>query len=436
MSGIKKEGFLEKIGGNVRNWKRRWFVLQSKSLDYYKKRDLNDQCGSIPIIDCTLSIEPASDAPGFYFMIKLPARLDEAKRTEYLIRASSEEERAEWMEAIRVSTVITVTHTNIAAALKVNPRNPGVYLPIPYFIRDALNFLNENCLEHEGLYRLPGSTINVNNMLDQANQNQTIEFREEKDTCSFIKGYLSRLSEPIFPCTLIETLSNVFQLSEDKQIEPVKNIIHCLPIPNYVFLHFFFSHILKLFEKQEVNKMNMQAINVCIGPSLIRSPDVMTCQEGSTTKTNGNPFKDSNIQQSLCEFIVKNFYVIFSDNPLMLYSSQVSSQFYQLARQQESEYPYVLDVPVGSVVQSCAEDKTGWTICVCNDKWGIVHRTSLTDVKDQKTLLKSLGSQTEKWKIAEEKLQEIRTKSPEAYQLYNILYATISDYRQRATKVK
>lgn len=32
----RKEGFLTKLGGRIKNWKRRWFVLEDGKLYYYK----------------------------------------------------------------------------------------------------------------------------------------------------------------------------------------------------------------------------------------------------------------------------------------------------------------------------------------------------------------------------------------------------------------
>lgn len=32
----RKEGYLTKLGGRVKNWKKRWFVLSDGKLYYYK----------------------------------------------------------------------------------------------------------------------------------------------------------------------------------------------------------------------------------------------------------------------------------------------------------------------------------------------------------------------------------------------------------------
>jgi hypothetical protein len=43
-SGIKRQlhaGWLTKEAGSGRNWKKRWFVLDSENLSYYKDKKVN-----------------------------------------------------------------------------------------------------------------------------------------------------------------------------------------------------------------------------------------------------------------------------------------------------------------------------------------------------------------------------------------------------------
>ena len=90
-------GFFEKLGGNVHNWKKRFFVIYENNLLYFKDKDMKDHLGSIPLIDINLSNELPSDGPGFYFMLKCPASSG-ANRTEYLFRTSTEEDRLTWCD--------------------------------------------------------------------------------------------------------------------------------------------------------------------------------------------------------------------------------------------------------------------------------------------------------------------------------------------------
>ena len=39
VDGVLRKGYLEKKGGRVPSWKRRWFVLKRDSLVYYDSRD-------------------------------------------------------------------------------------------------------------------------------------------------------------------------------------------------------------------------------------------------------------------------------------------------------------------------------------------------------------------------------------------------------------
>lgn len=43
---VEKAGWLEKEGAMVKNWKKRWFVLQGNSLHYYKDKDVRTNLAS------------------------------------------------------------------------------------------------------------------------------------------------------------------------------------------------------------------------------------------------------------------------------------------------------------------------------------------------------------------------------------------------------
>lgn len=103
-----KQGFLTKQGLLVKNWKRRWFLLQNHVL-YYFSSPLTDQqanqakaiskaAGSIPL-DEFCDVKPAPDCPKpFAFQISTRDRT-------YYAYADDSEQLDEWISAIRQSIV-------------------------------------------------------------------------------------------------------------------------------------------------------------------------------------------------------------------------------------------------------------------------------------------------------------------------------------------
>ena len=196
---ILKEGYLEKMGGKVQSWKTRWFILREKKLDYFKDQSRSEQLGTIPIIDCLVTVEDGPDSSAFYFMCRLPASTV-AKRREFLIRARKEEDRRAWMEAIAGANVVTIFNTPLDRALKVNPAKPGLWVPIPYFIVKAFRYIEENWLRAEGIYRLNGDARQISALTTTINENKPVEFSNQNTATGLIKAYFTGLPD----CLLME----------------------------------------------------------------------------------------------------------------------------------------------------------------------------------------------------------------------------------------
>lgn len=93
-----KEGYLSKVGGRIKTWKRRYFILLPDRLDYYKKKGDREPKGSIPLTkgSTTLAIEsPQRGEPACLFSVTTPG----AKRA-YTIAAYDGRDREEWLLAL------------------------------------------------------------------------------------------------------------------------------------------------------------------------------------------------------------------------------------------------------------------------------------------------------------------------------------------------
>lgn len=417
---VRKSGWLEKMGGSVHTWKKRFFALTPNALYYFKDQNYKDSLGTIPILRSRLSKEPETDGPGFYFNVRVPAGV--AKRTDYLIRATSDEEREAWMDEILKVSIIPVFKSPLMNALMVNPHKPGTQVPIPFFFAKAIKFIEENYLETEGIYRMNGSQAKIETYMTALDENANIDFSEPHTTTGVLKLFLRSLPEPILLFENQPTLRQITSLPDDAQCAPMKNLVGKLPIGNFLLLAYLFGHLRKVLEHEQVNKMNMRAISVCFGPSLIWGQD----ETG---------FGDSELQMATCLILLVHYDEIFGPKPMLNYASKGTTSLKRLIEEQDVIWPYTLDAPVGSLVQVVAEDKYGWTICVWNDRWGAVHKRSLAPVTSPREILQGLASQSQKWKMDPEDLTRMAGRCPEAVQLYDLLLQRVTQLREQAGKI-
>lgn len=90
-------GWLQKQGGKLQSWNKRWFVLTSEGLYYFKSQAKDDDIkseGSVPLIfsDCT-NAEVKTDRKFCFSILTL-------ERT-YFLQASTAQEMKDWMSAIQ-----------------------------------------------------------------------------------------------------------------------------------------------------------------------------------------------------------------------------------------------------------------------------------------------------------------------------------------------
>uniref|UniRef100_A0A7M4FQ32 Cytohesin 4 n=1 Tax=Crocodylus porosus TaxID=8502 RepID=A0A7M4FQ32_CROPO len=112
-----REGWLLKLGGRVKTWKRRWFILTDNCLYYFEYTTDKEPLGIIPLEN--LSVQQVDDPkkPNCFELFnpnckgqKIKAcktdgdgKVVEGKHQSYKISAPTPEERNQWIEAIRTS---------------------------------------------------------------------------------------------------------------------------------------------------------------------------------------------------------------------------------------------------------------------------------------------------------------------------------------------
>jgi len=113
----EREGWLEKQGGNWKNWKRRWFVLNDRCLYYFQHTAENAPKGIIPLEGVKVRPLPNKNGKDWVFEIFSDSGSEVVKgcktdshgavvqgnHKHYRMAASTQEERDHWMSAIEDS---------------------------------------------------------------------------------------------------------------------------------------------------------------------------------------------------------------------------------------------------------------------------------------------------------------------------------------------
>eukprot|EP00298_Acanthocystis_sp_HF-20_P018968 c22143_g1_i1.p1 GENE.c22143_g1_i1~~c22143_g1_i1.p1 ORF type:complete len:124 (-),score=39.04 c22143_g1_i1:143-481(-) len=92
---VDRCGYMTKLGGVVKNWKTRWFVLSGSVLTYYKsKDDTSSPAGTIDLKNCkTVKVCMDNIGKAHTLEVSVPGR-------NYFLSCDDDDTMNEWLGAI------------------------------------------------------------------------------------------------------------------------------------------------------------------------------------------------------------------------------------------------------------------------------------------------------------------------------------------------
>lgn len=156
---------------------------------------------------------------------------------------------------------------------------------IPIVVQSCICFINLNGLHHEGIFRVPGSQMEVNNLRDafERGEDPLAERRYDLDSVAgVLKLYFRSLENPLFPINSTSQLLEHNQIkNEAEKAAQLKMVISSYPEPVIVVMRYLFAFLHHVSQYSDENMMQPYNLAVCFGPSLVRGSqddDVVTLQ--------------------------------------------------------------------------------------------------------------------------------------------------------------
>ncbi|CAM4679101.1 unnamed protein product [Leuciscus chuanchicus] len=148
---------------------------------------------------------------------------------------------------------------------------------IPAVVENCIRFINLNGLHHEGLFRVPGSQMVVNQLKDafEKGDDPLADGGCDMDSVAgVLKLFFRGLEKPLFPEDSYDQLMECGQIDDEtKKVTQLKCVISSYPPTLIIVMRYIFAFLHHVSQYSDENMMQPYNLAVCFGPSLVRGPD-------------------------------------------------------------------------------------------------------------------------------------------------------------------
>ncbi|XP_034537102.1 SLIT-ROBO Rho GTPase-activating protein 2 isoform X1 [Notolabrus celidotus] len=158
---------------------------------------------------------------------------------------------------------------------------------IPLMVESCIRFISRHGLQHEGIFRVSGSQVEVNDIKNAFERGEDPLAGDQNDhdmdsIAGVLKLYFRGLDQALFPKEVFHDLiSCVSMESLQERAVHVKKGLQSLPNKTLVVMRYLFSFLNHLSQYSEDNMMDPYNLAICFGPTLMSVPeghDQVSCQ--------------------------------------------------------------------------------------------------------------------------------------------------------------
>ncbi|XP_029541077.2 rho GTPase-activating protein 27-like [Oncorhynchus nerka] len=146
---------------------------------------------------------------------------------------------------------------------------------IPSFVEKCIRAVEKRGLDMDGLYRVSGNLAVIQKLRFKADHEELdLEDGQWEDThviTGALKLFFRELPEPLFPFShFSHFIQAIRTVDYTLKVPYMRELVESLPRPNHDTMELLFSHLRKVINYGEENRMTVQNVAIVFGPTLLR----------------------------------------------------------------------------------------------------------------------------------------------------------------------
>jgi len=187
------------------------------------------------------------------------------------------------------------------------PNSGKIYI-VPTVILEMFDAIEKQALDTEGIFRVSGNHVLVQELKHKINKGEKVNFLAltPHNICALLKTFFLELPEPLLTYNLYnQFISAVQKQSKEEKCIQFKILFAELPIENLVLLEILISHLCKVVQHSNINKMISSNIGTVFGPNILRKKEVAQLDiEGVKLS--------QQLSQQVITFLIDEYYLLFN----------------------------------------------------------------------------------------------------------------------------
>ncbi|XP_055713098.1 rho GTPase-activating protein 190 isoform X4 [Phlebotomus papatasi] len=158
---------------------------------------------------------------------------------------------------------------------------------IPLFLEKCIQFIEQEGLDSEGIYRVPGNRAHVELLYQKFEEEENVDI-ETLDipvnaVATALKDFFSKRLPPLFDEDLMTELEDIagsrgmasntlsMEVKTDRscRLLALRGLLNKMPSINFAILKYIFQHFVRVSENAKLNSMDSKNLAICWWPTLI-----------------------------------------------------------------------------------------------------------------------------------------------------------------------